>query len=62
MWFFPVLGFALEERLMWKKCCKYFGPEGVTPIYILPVQWVDAKCHSHYTIHYHIFGTKMFSK
>ena len=29
MWFFPVLGFALEEKLCGKKCCKYFRPEGV---------------------------------
>ena len=29
MWFFPVLGFTLEERLCGKKCCKHFGPEGV---------------------------------
>ena len=29
MWFFPVLGFALEEKLHGKKCCKYYGPEGV---------------------------------
>ena len=27
--FFLVLGFALEEKLHGKKCCKYFGPEGV---------------------------------
>ena len=29
MWFFPVLGFALEEKLCGAKCCKYFRPEGV---------------------------------
>ena len=30
MWFFPVLGFALEEKLLHGvKCCKYFKPEGV---------------------------------
>ena len=27
--FFPVLGFTLEEKLCGKKCCKYYGPEGV---------------------------------
>ena len=27
--FFPVLGFALEEKLRGAKCCKYYGPEGV---------------------------------
>ena len=27
--FFPVLGFALEEKLCGAKCCKYYGPEGV---------------------------------
>ena len=27
--FFPVLGFALEEKLHGAKCCKYYGPEGV---------------------------------
>ena len=33
--FFPVLGFALEEKLRGAKCCKYYGPEGViaTPAY-----------------------------
>ena len=29
MWVFQLLGFALEEKLHGKKCCKYFGPEGV---------------------------------
>ena len=29
MWFFMVLGFALEEKLHGRKCCEYFGPEGV---------------------------------
>ena len=28
--FFPVLGFALEEKLRGAKCCKYYGPEGVS--------------------------------
>ena len=27
--FFPVLGFALEEKLHGAKCCIYYGPEGV---------------------------------
>ena len=27
--FFPVLGFALGEKLCGAKCCKYYGPEGV---------------------------------
>ena len=27
--FFPVLGFALGEKLRVAKCCKYYGPEGV---------------------------------
>ena len=27
--FFPVLGFALEEKLCGAKCCKFYGPEGV---------------------------------
>ena len=30
MWFFPVLGFALTEKLCGAKCCKFQGPEGVT--------------------------------
>ena len=29
MWFFPVLGFALEEKLCGAKCCKFYRPEGV---------------------------------
>ena len=29
MWFFLVLGFALEEKLHGAKCCKFQGPEGV---------------------------------
>ena len=29
MWFFLVLGFALEEKLRGAKCCKFYGPEGV---------------------------------
>ena len=35
VWFFSVLGFALEEKLHGTKCCKFYGPEGVllfTPI------------------------------
>ena len=32
MSFFPVLGFALEEKLCGKKCCKYFGQEGVAKL------------------------------
>ena len=31
MWFFSVLGFALEEKLCGAKCHKYFRPEGVAP-------------------------------
>ena len=27
--FFPVLGFALEEKLCGANCCKFYGPEGV---------------------------------
>ena len=27
--FFPVLRFALEEKLRGAKCCKFYGPEGV---------------------------------
>ena len=29
MWFFSVLGFALEEKLHGAKCCKFYGPEKV---------------------------------
>ena len=37
MWFFSVLGLALEEKLLtWKKCCEYFGQEGV--------QYKDESC------------------
>ena len=27
--FFPVLEFALQEKLHGAKCCKFYGPEGV---------------------------------
>ena len=30
MWFFPVLGFALEEKLCGTKCCEYYRREGVS--------------------------------
>ena len=29
VWFFLVLGFALEEKLCGAKCFKFYGPEGV---------------------------------
>ena len=32
------------------------------PIDILPLQWLDAKCCSHCTIHCQSFGTNMFSE
>ena len=42
--FFPVLGFALEEKLCGAKCCKFYEPEGVVLTnYSIPFPPV---CHS----------------
>ena len=35
--FFPVLGFALEEKLHGAECCKYYGPEGVLDRTVLSI-------------------------
>ena len=45
MWFFPVLGFTLEEKLCGAKCCKFYGPEGVQTKKIIlsrDVQWLNS--------------------
>ena len=34
-WFFLVLKFALAEKFCHKKCCEYFGPDGV--LFMFPI-------------------------
>ena len=40
MWFSPVLGFALEEKLRGAKCCKFYRPERVLKMEIPEIEEV----------------------